>query len=82
MGFSTRDNGIRTFWPDNTEDTLYFSGSSTLSEIYDKAIQHFGAGVTLDSLKIRSEHIQTDCIGYDQYDQFDYTTFIVVELEK
>jgi hypothetical protein len=83
MGYGTRDGGIRTFWPDDTDTEMYiptdfWHGSppimaDLLQKIYEK-----WADAALTQIQITSEHIHTDCLGYDLYDPGDYTTFIKI----
>lgn len=79
MGYGTRNNGnITTFWPDDTDDTIYLEGNYSLAEIFLKATEKWGNDISLDDIDISSEYIQTDCIYYDRYDPMDYTNFIVI----
>jgi hypothetical protein len=80
MTYATRDNGhIRTFSPDDTSDTMYIETYGIdIDEILSKANEKW-PGIQNNEITIHAEHIQTDCLGYDQYDVFDYTDFIVVE---
>ncbi len=85
MGYGTRDHGIRTFWPDNTPDTLYIDasyGALSLAEIIEKAKEYFGQDIDFSKLSITGDHIKTDCLGYDEYDPSDYTDFIRIELKE
>lgn len=76
MGYGTRDNGIRTFWPDNDEKNLYLESSKTFPEIIEAIEEHWGKGVNMDGLIFEAEHIQIDCLGYDLYDPMDWSYFI------
>lgn len=84
MGYGTREGGlggkIRTYWPDDTDNTMYIDTSIPLSlaELMERA-QEKWPGITPDQIKISSEEIQTDCLGYDAYDPMDYTDFIILE---
>lgn len=66
-----------SFWPENTEDKLYFPYETNLQSLLDSVKQAW-PDVSLDDISIESEHIHTDCIGYDLYDSTDYTNFVVV----
>jgi hypothetical protein len=44
-----------------------------LQKIYKKR-----PDASLNNIEITSEHIHTDCLGYDLYDEGDYTTFIKI----
>lgn len=79
MGYGTRDGGIRTFWPDDDENTLYLDSTLFLSlqELLEKA-QEKWPGISLTEIQISAEKIHTDCLGYDLYDPIDYTDFIVL----
>ncbi len=79
MGYSTRDGSIKTYWPDDTDTTLYILASSdpTMQELLD-LIDKKWPNTDLDTITIGSEHIQTDCLGYDCYDSSDYTDFITL----
>lgn len=90
MGYNTRPglggHTIETYEPDDTEDTMYIDGSgnyglNSIAEIIDKARQKW-PGIELDQLRIRAEHIHTDCLGYDRYDASDYTNYICIERIK
>lgn len=82
MGYSTRPgvfgHQIKTFWPDNTENTIYIEESACLADIIF-AIENKWPGTSFEDIRIRSERIQTDCIGYDLYDPCDRTNFIIIE---
>lgn len=81
MGYGTRNNGtIRTFWPDDTENTLHISSDASLNleELLFKA-QKKWPGISLDQIQISADKIHTDCLGYDMYDSSDYTNFIILE---
>ena len=82
MGYGTRDGSIRTFWPDDDENTMYIDSSpmvapicmaDLLQKIYEK-----WEGASLTNITIQAEKIHTDCLGYDLYDPGDYTEFIVI----
>lgn len=79
MGYGTRDGGIKTFWPDDDDKTIYIDRDLSLSEIIKIAKEKWGDGVDFDNLTIGSEYINTDCLGYDRYDPIDYTQFVVIE---
>lgn len=82
MGYGKRDGSIRTYWPDDTENTLHIDGgglasATSLKELLEKATEKW-PGVSLDDITISAEHIHTDCLGYDLYDPGDYTEFIIL----
>ncbi len=78
MGYSTRNNGqIKDFWPDDTDDTVYFAGSVGLRDIIDM-IQSKWPNADQSEIDITSEYIHTSCLTYDRYDSSDYTEFVVV----
>lgn len=83
MGYGTRaaDLGhtIQTFWPDDDENTMYIDTTvyTTMQEIMEK-IDEKWAGSSLSNINISAEKIHTDCLGYDLYDDSDYTDFIVI----
>lgn len=83
MGYGTRNDGsaIRTYWPEDTATTMYINPglATTVYDILSRT-QRKWPGTSLEDLSITTEHIQTNCIGYDRYDPNDYTTFIVIEL--
>ena len=83
MGYTTRPNTqIRDFWPDDTDTTMYIeSNSITLNDLIRKA-QDKWPGIDLNDIAITSEEIHTQCIGYDMYDPFDYTNFIVLQIHS
>jgi len=74
MGYST---GSKSFTPDNDENTIYLQGEFSLEDIDRIALSKWPR-VSMCDVKISTEYIQTDCLGYDQYDPGDYTCFIVV----
>ncbi len=96
MGYGTRDargtSGIRTFTPDDTEDCFWIPAymEPTLEDILNRAANkwHFdcrGSDAINDALsmiQITSEHIHTDCLGYDQYDSLDYQDYLKITLLK
>lgn len=77
MGYGTRNNGIRTFWPDDTEDEFYIEHSADLNEIMFSAEQKW-PGILPNNIRIESEHIQTDCLPYHRYDGSDWTNFLKI----
>jgi len=79
MGYGIRSGTIRTFWPDDTDSTIYIATytSLTLEELMDK-IDDKWPGASRSNITISSEKIHTDCLGYDLYDPGDYTDFIVI----
>ena len=88
MAYSTRGSGIwpdikiKTFEPDNDENTLYVDPRGmNLKELLEQISKHFG-NISLSELSITAEHIQTDCIGYDKYDSSDYTTYLCIQKES
>jgi hypothetical protein len=89
MGYGIRSGGfgggIRTFWPDDTDTTMYIqtsdTASPTLFELMDK-IQDKWPGTSLENITITAEKIHTDCLGYDLYDPMDYTDFILITKTK
>lgn len=83
MGYGTRNNGqIKTYWPDDDDDTMYISSTETLADILEKCMAKWGDGIQLSDLTIESEYIHTDCLTYDLYDRGDYTEFIVIRRLK
>ena len=81
MAHGTREGGIQTFWPDDTEDTLYIDNGlfeSSLEEIWKK-IRAKWPGIKMSELSFGAEHIHTNCLGYDLYDSSDYTNFICIK---
>ena len=77
---------IRKFWPDNTEEKFYictYYEPVRFEDILDQAREHFqNPEISLMDLSIESDYIQTDCLGYDQYDPGDYNNFLVITLNK
>ncbi len=83
MGYSTDSRGIKSFQPDDDEKTLYLASEMLVTgEDFKRAIiEKWGEQAWMDgSYNVAAEHIHTDCLGYDRYDPFDYTNFIVVRL--
>lgn len=76
MGETTRSNGIKDFWPDDTEEKFHISTETSLWDIQDLAERKWPDGFS--DLLIEAQHVHTSCLGYDRYDYFDYTDFIVV----
>jgi hypothetical protein len=74
---------IRTFRPDDTEDTIYINGDNywDLSEIRGKILEKW-PGIEESEISLSAEHVHTDCIGYDKYDPSDYTNYIVIIASK
>lgn len=83
MGYSTRPGRhggtIKTYWPDDTEDTLYLTSDSqhSLAAIIELCKEKW-PDVDFNDLLFESEKIHTDCLGYDLYDPMDYTDFIII----
>jgi hypothetical protein len=53
-------------------------GGETLAEILAR-IEEKWPGASAENIHISSEHIHTNCLGYDLYDAGDYTQFILIE---
>lgn len=83
MGYGKRRGTIVTFWPDDTETTMYISSDSftSMSDLFKKISEKW-PGANMNDMHISAEHIHTDCLYYDRYDAGDYTNFIVIEYKK
>lgn len=79
MGYYTNGRGIKCFSPDDDENTMYLYSDSqnSLATILEMAKEKW-PDADLNDLLIESQHIQTECIGYDLYDPFDWTQYIVI----
>ena len=87
MGYGTRDSyqgvdGIRTFEPDDTEDSFFIADSASLSDIINQAFAKWGNDLDFDKLIIEPQYIHTDCLGYDRYDPGDYTNYLCIIFTK
>lgn len=73
------------FTPDDTDTKMYLDSSVyitiTLAEIMEKAKEKW-PDASLENINISAEHIHTHALGYDRYDQSDYTDYIVLELKS
>ncbi len=85
MGNSTRktENGqtVRTFQPDDTDDTLYLRYEPDLMEIFERALAKW-SGIRMDEIQVSADYIQTDCLGHDLHDPGDYGNFIVLRCSE
>jgi hypothetical protein len=73
---------ISTFWPDDTADTMYVAACGmSLEDILARA-QEKWPGIQASELTVTAEHIQTDCLDYDEYDPMDYTNFICLTADQ
>lgn len=82
MGYGTRNNGqIKTFHPDDTENSFYLRGDSnhSISDIIQLAKEKWGENIDLDDISISSEHIHTDYLECDQFYPCDYTDFLKID---
>lgn len=83
MGYSTRQGlwggTIKTYWPDDTEDTMYLTSNSqhSLAAIINICKEKW-PDTDFNDLLFESEKIHTDCLDYDLYDSSDYTDFIII----
>lgn len=82
MGYGTRQQWggtIKTFWPDDTDDEMYLTGSSqhSLAAIIEMCREKW-PDTDFNDLLFESESIHTDCLDYNRYDPMDYTDFIVI----
>lgn len=83
MGYGTRGGSlghtIRTFWPDDDENTIYIESdkSPSLEELMRLTDEKW-PGVSWSNINISSEKIHTDCLGYDSYDSMDWTDFLII----
>lgn len=73
----TYDNGIKNFWPDDTDDTMYLVSPTSLNQILEVCAVKWN-GVDFSDIEITSEKIHTSCLTYDLYDPSDYTDFVIV----
>ena len=71
---------MKTFWPDNTPDTLYVDAVNcyTILELMIVAEEYFGKDVNPERLNIDIENIHTNAITYDLHDPYDWTLFYVL----
>lgn len=76
MGY-TQEGSIRKFWPDDDENTMWFTSEQAFGDILTEVRLKWPT-VRIESLTISAEHVHTDCIGYPRYDPSDYTDFIKV----
>jgi len=83
MGYGKRGATIDTFWPDDTETTLYVSSDNfiVMIDLLEKISEKW-PGAAIADMRISAERIHTDCLYYDLYDPCDYTDFIVIEYTK
>lgn len=79
MGYSTDSKGIRSYSPDDDDTTIYTSYWLSLEEIL-RLTKEKWPNATPDQITIETEHIQTDCLGYGNYDSSDWSTFIRITL--
>lgn len=85
MGYGTRDGGITTFWPDDTDNGFYMVGdyqSVKLSEILERAKEKWGEDIDINDIGFEPEYIHTDCLYYDRYDPGDYTRFLHITYDR
>lgn len=65
--------------PISAEHFLYIGADCySLSELIEKAREHFGPDIDFDELRIGVEHFHARCIGYDLYDGGDYDDYITI----
>ena len=71
---------IIDYQPDDDENTFYIAYSASLSEIIERLKEKWGDDISMSSIEIESQNIQTTCLGYcgDRYDPSDYANFIKV----
>lgn len=67
----------KSYWPENTDDTLYFPYETNLQSMLDE-VKKIWPDVLLEDISIEAKHIHTEHLGYDLYDSTDYTDFVVV----
>lgn len=84
MGYSTRNGGqITDFWPDDTDVEFYVAHGASMDEIMERCREKWPdpsapLGFNPSSIRIDSEFIHTDCLGYDLMDWGDYTKFLKI----
>lgn len=80
MGYGTRSGTIKTFWPDETENKIYIDSACefNLNLVLECVAQKWGSNVDYEKIRISSERIQTNRIGWF-WDSSDLTTFLVIE---
>lgn len=86
MGYTTRPGTeITDFQPDDTAECMYINqdcGSTiTYQNLLEKIQAKWGSDVSLEDVRVGTEHIHTHCLYYDRYDSSDYTNFLVVTLD-
>lgn len=79
MGYSTDHRGIRSFVPDDDENTLHIQQSSNLGDLIERIKEHFGQDSKLEDFSITADYIHTDCLGYDLFDRSDWTNYLIIE---
>lgn len=70
MGYGTRSNTVRTFTPDDDENTIHLQGEFSLEDL-DRISQAKWPYSSMDDIKITTKYIQND--------PSDYTCFIVLK---
>lgn len=82
MGDYTRSTGygyeIRCFSPDDTHNSFFIHEEENFEYILERAREKWGSEISLSSIQIKARYIQTDCLGYDQYDPFDYANYLEI----
>ncbi len=81
MGEYRDERGVRCFTPDNGERVLHIDSNLdrlSISDLIERAQDHFGPDVDLSMVQVDAEHIQTSCLGLDYYDPSDHDDFIVL----
>lgn len=67
------------YWPEYSKNKLCLANHEGLgfNDIWEMAQERW-PGITAKELRLEAEHIQTHCLGFDQYDPSDYTNFVVI----
>lgn len=78
-GYYTDKNGIEHYWPQDDSCTIYIMAeyNMSLADILERAREEW-PDVDPANIAIEAEHLRTCCLGYDRYDSFDYTNFIIL----
>lgn len=74
---SPSGHNMESFYPDDDEDTMYLRESACLADIFLKILAKW-PDATMEQITIGTEHIHTECLGFDQYDAGDWTDFLVI----
>jgi len=82
MGYKRSRWGTKSYWPDNSKNTLYLVAGHTLGEMLEKAREHWGEHIDIDEIEVDAQKVYYRRIGHPEPHDSDYNGFCVLRYPK